>query len=171
MTLGDIALWAEILGSLAVLGAIIFGYIQVRQFRTQRRDLAAIELVRSFQDERFTHGYKIISDLPEDLSADQLRAMGGEYEEVALGIAMKYETVGLLVHRGIIPLEIVEDLVGGAGALIWNRLRLWIYALREERGHQTLLEWFEWLAIQLEKQRGDNDVPAYERYRDWTPPQ
>lgn len=169
MTLEDIATLGEVLGSLAVVAAVIFGYVQIRQFRMQRRDLAAIELVHSFQDERFAHGYKLIHVLPVGLSSEEFNALGDEYADAALSIGMKYETVGLLVFRGIVPLEIVEELVGGAGLILWQRMKPWVYTQREENAHPDLLEWFEWLAMQFEGRRSDSDVPAHQRYRDWTP--
>ena len=36
-------------------------------------------------------------------------------EEAAFAIGAKYETLGYLVYRGIMPLEMVEELVGGVG--------------------------------------------------------
>lgn len=169
MTLEAVAILGEFLGSLAVVAAVIFGYVQIRHFRIQRRDLAAIELVHSFQDERFAHGYKLLHVLPVGLSGEEFKALGDEYVDAALSIGMKYETVGLLVFRGIVPLEIVEELVGGAGLILWQRMKPWVYAMREESGHSELLEWFEWLTIQFEGRRSDSNVPAYQRHRDWTP--
>lgn len=169
MTLEDMALWSEILGSLTVFGAVIFGLIQIRQFRTQRRDLAAIELVRSFQDELFSHGYTTIADLPSGMTGKEFKALGGDFEELAMVIGLKYETVGLLVFRGIVPLDIVQDLVGGIAVILWEQLKPWVDTLREERDHPSLLEWYEWLVLQLEAHRSASDMPAHERHRDWTP--
>ena len=38
--------------------------LQVRQFRVQRRDAAAAELVRSFNDAQFVQAYQVLSSLP-----------------------------------------------------------------------------------------------------------
>ena len=51
---------AEVLGFLTVVSALIFGAVQVRQLRRQRRYLAAVELVRSFQDKEVTHAFLMI---------------------------------------------------------------------------------------------------------------
>lgn len=153
---------AEILGAASILTALIFGLIEIRQFNRQRQDAAAIELVRSFEDESFTHAYLMISSLPEDVSAADLTADGERYEQAALSIGMKYETVGLLVYRGVVPLEDVDDLVGGAASTLWARLRPWVEARRTQTGHGTFLEWFQWLVLRLERARGGAKVPAFE---------
>lgn len=159
MTLETWATIAEIFGSSAVIGAIIFGYLQVRQFQTQRRDLIAIELVRSFQDELLPLGYQMFHTLPAGTSADELKALGESYTKTALMIGMRYETIGLLVYRGIIPIDIVDELVGGVCLVIWQRINNWIFATREEIGHPALMEWYEWLARELEK-RNNTTAPA-----------
>ncbi len=76
MDLLTLAQIAEVLGFVTVVAAVIFGALQIRQFRLQRRDLAAVELVRSFQDKEFTHALLLIHALPENISATDLRAKG-----------------------------------------------------------------------------------------------
>ena len=109
-----------------VFSAIIFGITQINQFRQQRRDMAAIELVRSVQDHEFTNAFRLIHALPEDISAADFRAKGTEYIEYALAVGMKYETIGLLVYKGVVPITIVEELVGGVAISFWKRLYPWV---------------------------------------------
>ncbi|MBA3961610.1 MAG: hypothetical protein H0X40_06885 [Chthoniobacterales bacterium] len=62
----------------AVIAAVFFGLIQARQFRVQRRDAAAAELVRSFQDAQFTRASTLISALPANGTARVFCAAGQE---------------------------------------------------------------------------------------------
>jgi hypothetical protein len=64
MDLQTLANVAQILGATAVVTAIFFGIAQIRQFHLQRRDSAAAELVRSFQDSEFSRSFRLISSLP-----------------------------------------------------------------------------------------------------------
>jgi hypothetical protein len=165
-TLADIA---QVLGALAVLTAIIFGVTQIHQFRQQRRDALAVELMRSIQDTEFTRSLRILLDLPRDMSAEQFRARGPELEDAAWSLCAKYETLGYLVYRGIMPIELVEELVGGVGVHLWHRLRPWAESTRTEQNQPLLLEWFQWLAERLEARKRPQAVPAHVRLRDWTP--
>lgn len=48
MDLTTLANLAEIFGALTVVGGMVFAVAQVREYRAQRRDAMAVELVRSF---------------------------------------------------------------------------------------------------------------------------
>ena len=56
--LSRLADMAEILGSLVVVGGLMFAVLQMRNIRQQRRELAAIELFRSFGHPEFNKAKK-----------------------------------------------------------------------------------------------------------------
>jgi hypothetical protein len=160
---------AQVLRGISVVAAVVFGVVQVRHFGRQRRDAAAVELMRSLQDKEFTRAFRLIYALPEGIRARELRARGEEYEDAAFGISARFETLGLLVFRGSIPFHLVEDLVGGAVVGLWRRFRPWMEDVREEQAHRQLWEWFQWMAERLEERGRTEQAPAYERFRDWSP--
>jgi hypothetical protein len=160
--------------STAFTGVVIavtayFGAIQLRQFREQRRDAAAIELVRSIQDEAFSHAFRILNALPEGISGADLRARGATYEDAAQLMAFRVEMIGWLVHRGTISFNVVDDLVGGGVLSMWHRLNPWAVETRETQGYPIFLEWFQWLAEQFEKRGRLQRLGAHIRHRDWNP--
>ena len=160
---------AQVLGALAVAAAIAFGLAQIRQFRQQRRDILSVELMRSIQDTEFTRSLRVLLEIPIGSSAADIRALGPGAEDAAWSLSAKYETLGYLVYRGIMPFELVEELVGGVGVHLWERLYPWAAAVREEQGQPLLLEWFQWLAERLRERDRPQAVPAYHRLRDWRP--
>jgi hypothetical protein len=168
--LDTLANLAQVLGAVAVLAAILFGIAQIRQFRQQRRDALAVELMRSIQDAEFTRSLRVVFTLPPQISAAELRAHGPDLEDAAWALCAKYETLGFLVYRGIMPIELVEELVGGVGVHLWHRLRPWAETVREEQGQPLLLEWFQWLAERLQDRKRPQALPAYIRLQSWTPP-
>lgn len=161
---------AQVLGAAAVLAAIVFGVVQVRQFRQQRRDALAVELMRSIQDAEFTRSLRVLLDLHEGATAEEFRARGPEFEDTAWAVATKFETLGYLVFRDIMPIELFEEQVGGVAVHLWARLRAWVFAVREEKGQPLMLEWYQWLVERLEERERPSAVPAYTRCRDWRPP-
>jgi len=64
---------AEILSAVIVVGGIIFAILQMRQTRQQRRELAAIELFRSFGSPAFADAYRNVLHYPDGLNAKQLK--------------------------------------------------------------------------------------------------
>lgn len=166
-TLADLA---QVLGAVAVLAAIAFGIAQIRQFRQQRRDALAVELMRSIQDAEFTRSLRMILTLPVRASIDDIRSRDAAVEEAIWALGAKYETLGYLVYRGIMPIELVEELVGGLGVNFWHRIAPWAEAVRAEQEQPLLLEWFQWLAERLQERKRPEAVPAYIRYRSWVVP-
>ena len=160
---------AQILGGTAVVIALVFGMVQIHQFRRQRHDVAAIELMRSLQDHEFTHSFRLIYPLPEDMPAEDFLGLGNEYEDAALALGARFESMGLLVYRESLPLHLVEEIIGGAVVLLWRRLRPWVEFHRQEQQHPLLFEWFQWLAERLDERGRPAQMPAYLRYRDWKP--
>lgn len=170
MDLNSISQIAQILGGIAVVVAIFFGIAQIRQFKQQRLDAAAIEIMRSLQDREFTHAFRLIYSLEEGVRALDLRNLGPEYEDAAITIGTRFETMGLLVFHESIPFHFVEQQIGGAVVLLWKKLQPWAEDYRAEQKHALLFEWFQWLAERLRQRGRSEQVPAYVRYQDWTPP-
>lgn len=112
MTLDELSNVAEILGIIVAISAIILGLGQLRQHRAQRRDLAIMELAHSFEDKEFTDAYLMITSLSEGVTIAELRELDLKYESAAVRVCMKFETVGLLVFRGLVPIDALEELVG-----------------------------------------------------------
>jgi hypothetical protein len=48
--------------------------------------------------------------LPKDATAAELRRRGPDVEDAALALGVRFEALGLLIFRGIMPLSVVETL-------------------------------------------------------------
>jgi hypothetical protein len=167
MTLQTLSIIVDIFSSIAVLAAIIFGLIQIKQFRQQRRDVAAIELVRSVQDSEFTNAFRLIHSLPENISAVDFEEKGSEYIEAADILGMKYETIGLLVYKGVVPISTAEELIGGIAITLWKRLYPWVESVRKDQSQDLFLEWFQWFVDRLEDRKRGDQEPAHIRFEEW----
>jgi hypothetical protein len=55
---------AEIFGAFVVVGGLGFAVIQMQHYRQQRRETAAIELLRSFQNPEFSRSLRAVLTLP-----------------------------------------------------------------------------------------------------------
>jgi hypothetical protein len=163
------ALSAALTGVVIAITAV-FGAIQLRQIRAQRRDFAAIELVRSIQDDAFSHGFRILLALPSGISGADLRACGPDHEDAAQLMAFRLEMIGWLVHRGTVSFTVVDELVGGGVVSMWDRIRGWANETREAQDYPMFLEWFQWLAEQLASRGRLLQTPAHIRNRQWRIP-
>lgn len=168
MTLEQVADYANILGALAVFGGIVFGLIQLSEYRKQRRDVIAAELMRTFYSVDLADAVTLVRSLPDHCPVSELRRRGPEYERAAVIINTSFETMGLLVFRRIADYDMVEQLAGGMVAMLWRKLDTWVSAVRAEQSQPSWAEWFEWLA-RLAASRKNEAQPAYVAHGDWTP--
>jgi hypothetical protein len=146
MDLNAIANLARIIGSIALITGVVFGIIQILHYRQQRRDLAAVQLVNSFLIPEFNKALRKVWSLPDDASVTELSELGEEWEEAAFQVGMTLETIGVLVYRRIVPLSILDELMGDAILVLWRTLRLWVEHLRTEQKRDSAYEWFQWLS-------------------------
>ena len=118
MTISDIANIVEIIGIFAIVFGIAFGLIQLKQHRKQSRDMAILELARSFEDPEFTEAYMLITSLDPGVSDAELRAKGTEYLTAAMRVGWKFETVGMLIHNRVVPMDAMAGAVEKASVVL-----------------------------------------------------
>ncbi len=167
--LSRLANMAEILSAIIVVGGIIFAVIQMRQTRQQRRELAAIELFRSFGSPAFADAYRNVLHYPDALNAKQLKEKYPDGDQCAMLICTTLESVGVMMYQRIVPSAVVNNLIGSSTVILWRKLELWVNDLRIELDNPFAFEWFQWLAMMLSELQEDSDLPAYETHTEWEP--
>lgn len=167
--LSRLANMAEIFSAVIVIGGIIFAVIQMRQTRQQRREMAAIELFRSYGSPKFADAYRKVLHYPNGLSGPQLRSEYADGDRCAMLICSTMENIGVMMYQRIVPAAVVSNLIGSSTIILWKKLEPWIEDLRREIDNPYAFEWFQWLATKLDELHDDTDLPAYKAYADWQP--
>ena len=166
-TLADLA---EVFGAFVVLGGLGFAVIQMLHYRKQRQETAAIELLRSFQNPEFSRSLRAVLTLPRNLGSQEMAERGRGDQDAIMVVVLTFESIGVMVFRGIVPLEMVNELLGGVCVESWVRLNQYMQDSRAESDRKTMSEWFQWLAERLDEHHTRyGRPPAYEQYRDWRP--
>jgi len=65
----------------------------------------------------------------------------------------------------MVPLNVVDELLGGTVRVAWRKLRGYVEYERDRAGSQTNWEWFQWLAEQLDRHSKAPDQPQSWRLR------
>ena len=167
--LSRLANLAEILSAIIVIGGIFFAVVQVRQIRQQRRELAAIELFRSFGSPQFSAAYRMVLHFPDGLTAIEMKQKFPAGEESAMLISTTMENIGVMMFQRIVPTAVVSNLFGSSTFILWSKLEHWVEDLRTELDDRRAFEWFQWLAMKLQELQDDPALPAYEAHSDWVP--
>jgi len=159
---------SEIVASLTVVVALVFGTLTIRQWHRTRYLTAAAELVRTMQTAEFTRSIACIVDLPEETDAAKL-AQDREVMAAFYAVVHVFESLGVMVYHRLLPLHLVDHLCGGYVRASWKRVRPLVVARRETFG-AMFGEWFQWLAERIEQYPAPGkDVGAPVAFKDWRP--
>jgi hypothetical protein len=160
----DAGIVLSAISSFAVVGALIFTALQVRVANRTRLEHAAITIVQAAQTEGWTKGFRQIQRIPEGATAEQIDALGPDVIDALEQVGIRVETIGYMVWRGIVDIEMVEELYGGIIVFWWSRVRPYVERDREQTLNRKSYEWFQWLAERIaERRKNAPMVPAYER--------
>jgi hypothetical protein len=168
MTLEQIASLAEIIGAFTIVSGLLFGWFQIRVYRTQQRDRIATNLMQTFYNPELARAVSLLHELPDGISARDLSEMGQEYVDAAVIVSTTFETMGLLVYKRIAKFDLVMELAGGIIASMPRKLSVWLEDIRNEQKQPSWAEWFEWIAQMADRHKSEME-PAHKRVAGWKP--
>ena len=145
----DLITAAEVVTAFAVVIGVVFGLVQLRQANRNRRDLAAVDIVRTVQTQEVRLAVRRIFSLPEDADPDTIRN-DPEVLAAALAVDSACEMWGCMVFEGVVDHKLLDRMVGGWVRGTWARLRAWVESERVETQSGNVGEWWQWLYELLE---------------------
>jgi hypothetical protein len=150
-----------------LIGALIFTGLQVRAANRARRDQAAVTVIETAAlSENSARFLELLSEIPDGASATAIENLDAETRRQIFLFGLRVEVIGYMVFHGLVDVQTVNDLAGGAILSFWSRAKNWSEERRKRTGHDEFLEWCEWLATQIAQYRATRPhVPAYSRVR------
>ena len=160
----------EFLGGIAVIGGVLFAVIQIRQYREARKREIALELLRAFMTPDFAKALLVVFNMPDGLTKEEIVAHAGEDMHLVYALMTTWESLGILVFRGELSLDLVDDFFSGPITISWRKLNPYVIGERKEQNRETIEEWFEWLTDRmLERESDAPPVPAHIAHASWVP--
>lgn len=164
----ELPLILDIVSTAAVAIAIVFGLFQLRQYHLSRKRDSALILLNSYQSSEFFRGILTILSIPDGLTKKEIEETVGDEIELVYLVMATWESIGILVFRNEIPMDMVDDVHSGPLALSWQKLEPYVSGLREELQRETMFEWFQWLAERMrDREKGRPPVPAHIAHEEW----
>lgn len=145
----DVATVANVATSVAVIVAVVFGLTELRRGARERRERAAVEVVRSVQTHESFRAVGRILNLPDDADPELIRSDPALFEAAML-VYFACEMLGSIVFERVVELHMLDRMVGGWVRATWVRLRRWIEFERTQDRNPNVGEWWQWLYEQLE---------------------
>lgn len=119
----DASTIANVAQAVAVIVGVAFGILQVGQFRAERRTTGAYALMQSLQSPRILRAILLLDRLPDDVPMKTVEALPEEPAVDPSFLPGIWESVGILVCRGEIPVSMVDDFYSGTIHQSWRKLR------------------------------------------------
>jgi hypothetical protein len=153
--------------TITLIGALVFTGLQVRAANRARREQAAVTVIQTAAlSENSARFLELLSEIPEGASAPVIDNLNAETRSQIFQFGLRVEVIGYMVFHGLVDIQTVNDLAGGAILSFWSRAKSYSDERRKRTGHDEFFEWCEWLATQIERYRAIHPyVPAYSRVR------
>ncbi|PYP77017.1 MAG: hypothetical protein DMD35_16915 [Gemmatimonadetes bacterium] len=141
----------SIAASLAIILGVVIGLLQLRYQHSLRQAEIAMRLYSSFGEESFVRHYQRVSSwhyptfasYREDGTADDFTSL--------MVVSVFFESMGLLLKRGLAPIDLLDDLLSGPVMEAWPQVRpIWV-GLREQNHQPSWAEWFEYFYDEMRK--------------------
>ena len=148
--MSDLAATLSALGSLALIGWIVIAVIQLRLQYLQRREEIVLRLYEPLLSEPLTRAYWRVQTWP---FADHASFEAGATvdDRVAFDqVATFYETMGVMHHRGVAGLSLLDDLLTESIFEAWDRCEPIVIGERAATGAPQKYARFEELVRLLE---------------------
>ncbi len=167
----DLSTSANLATALTVLVATIFGLLEFRATRRERQERAAYAVVAAIMTPEWIRSVVIVQSIPNNATLQEIESNPRMLKaEHSVGIIL--EALGYSVYKRLVRLAVVDELLGGAVRVAWQKMQGYVAAERERSGSQKSWEWFQWLARQLERHRPAKTnlvLGAHEAYDSWRP--
>ena len=163
----NLALIFQIISTTIMVIGVLFGIQNIRQYLSSRKRESAILMLNSFQTSEFVRGLLYIFDLPDQANKEQLDALPEDKFMAIYMVLGTWERLGILVYRGEIDMDLMDDAYSGPVVQSWQKLGAYIYEFRAHVQRDTAFEWFQWLAERMQEREESQPVPAYIAHRNW----
>jgi len=161
----DLSTALDFVTTLAVVIGVAFGLIQLRQALRNRRDIAAVDIVRTVQTQEVRRAVSRVFNLPMEADPASVRDDPAMLD-AALAVDSACEMWGSMVFEGVVDHHMLDRMVGGWVRGTWRRLRRWVEAERADAANPNIGEWWQWLYELLESDPDPGKAEgAYTSYR------
>lgn len=153
--------------ALAVVVALAFGAIQVRNESQRRRDTMAFSLLDSFQGQALADSLRCVLALPDGADPASIER---DLEATRAAEAIDYvmESWGIGVYERVIDLHTLDRACGGIVRASWRKLKPYVLSRRAKYGDPNWGEWFQWLVERMDEDPAPGKAEgAHVAFRDW----
>src|SRR5205814_10257859 len=159
----DFASALNLVSTVTLIGALVFTGMQLRAANRARREQAAVTVIQTAAlSENSARFLELLSEIPEGASVAIIENLAAETRSQIFQFGLRVEVIGYMVFHGLVDIQTVNDLAGGAILSFWSRAKNWSVERQKRIGQDKFLEWCEWPTTKFAQYRATAPyVPAY----------
>ena len=153
----DIQTVSVVVASASVVAGIIYYSFQIRhQTRARQTDLV-IRLYTTFGGKEMRQTWERVTTR-EDLDFSTYQNEFGLSDVNEIG--WFFEGVGVLLHKKLIDIAVVDDLFSSPIKISWEKLRPIAEGERKQFGRPQIWEWWEYLYNEMQKREKETPISS-----------
>lgn len=168
MSIPEILPYAQFFAQISLIAAAGVAGYQFVLHRRERAEQNSLQVLTRLTSPEFRVAYAKVWELPLEASADEVVGRGADMEAAVDAVMMTFEVLGVMVHNRMVPLDAVDQAIGGFLRESWRRVRHYAAWKRDAIGSRRWGEWYQWLADRLAHETR-RSMGAYEAFKDWEP--
>ena len=148
----DIPSISAVVAAVGVLVGVTLAYLEVRTLAKQRQTDLVMRLYSTFGSKDFLEARRKVMDLKFEDYSDYVKKYGrfGRFEAVS-EVCMFFEGIGVLLHRKLIDIGLVDDLFSSLVKMTWEKMKPLAEATRKKLNRPQMGEYFEYLYNEIRK--------------------
>src|SRR5438132_11036370 len=138
----DFASALNLVSTITLIGALVFTGLQVRAANRARREQAAVTVIQmAALSENSARFLELLSEIPDGASAAVIENLDADTRRQSFLFGLRVEVIGYMVFHGLVDVQTVNDLAGGAILSFRSRAEDWPAERRKRTGHDEVLDW------------------------------
>ena len=133
----------QVFGQVALIAGAGFAGYQFLLHRRDRDEQNAIQVLTRLTSSEFRQAYAKVWELPLGATAQDVLDGGDEMRAAVDNVAMTFEMMGIMVHKRMVPIDTVDQVIGGFLRESWRRLAPYIKLQREQYRNRRIAEWYQ----------------------------
>ncbi len=144
----DIASISAVVAAIGVIVGVVLTILELRNLVKQRQTDLVMRLYSTFVTEGFQEAYEKVTTMEIKEYNDALRS---GYLPRLRTIGGFFEGIGVLLHRKLVDIGVVDDLFRESIKLMWEKAESVLYDAREQLNLPTYGRYFEYLYNEIQK--------------------
>jgi hypothetical protein len=144
----DIQTVSIAIASASVVAGVIYYSLMIRQQTKTRQTDLVIRLYTAFGNKEMRQTWEKVTTR-EDMDFDKYREKFGLTDVNEIG--WFFEGVGVLLHKKLVDIAVVDDLFSSPIKISWEKLKHIAEGERKQFGRPQIWEWWEYLYNEMKK--------------------